>query len=358
MLGAAGLVAILASATCVIWVVGNSHRPSETDSAVQFVRLELHSELSTTQVAQALQKAELLSDESSFSWYKRTFHPLARFESGPHWLPRSASHRQYVQLLARLRGRAIQRVNFPEGWDSFQIAERLEQRGICEASEFLRLALAERELDADGGQSHEGFLYPASYDFRSNTAPSVVLDRLYSEGRRRIDQVFTEQDAKLQELRRDYDLDADAVVTLASMVQKEAADRSEFGTIASVFLNRLGDENFRPRRMLQSDPTAGYGCKLPGAPLSCAGFDGRIQPAMLRDSQNPYNTYRHPGVPPGPIGNPSVEAIVAVLNPPSTTYLFFVATDGGRHTFSQTLEAHRAAIRGTVTKGAATKSSK
>jgi UPF0755 protein len=135
------------------------------------------------------------------------------------------------------------------------------------------------------------------------------------------------------------------LLTLASIVEREAAVPEEQRLIARVFLNRLDDPTFRPARMLQSDPTASYGCQVAAsAAPSCAGFSGKVTPEMLRDPQNPYNTYRHPGLPPGPIGNPGESALDAVLAPAAADYLYFVADGHGRHRFSRSFEEHRRAI--------------
>ena len=85
------------------------------------------------------------------------------------------------------------------------------------------------------------------------------------------------------------------------MVEKEAARADELPIVASVFFNRLDDATFKPARMLQSDPTAAYGCLASPALESCQGYAGRVTPLMLRDANNPYNTYRHAGLPPGPV---------------------------------------------------------
>jgi UPF0755 protein len=136
------------------------------------------------------------------------------------------------------------------------------------------------------------------------------------------------------------------ILTLASLIEKEAAVDDERPIIASVFYNRLDSDSFRPKRMLQSDPTAGYGCLVQAERIpSCRDYQRRILPAMLRDSSNPYNTYRHPGLPPGPIASPGEASISSVLKPASTSYYYFVATGAGRHRFSQTLEEHEERIR-------------
>jgi UPF0755 protein len=98
--------------------------------------------------------------------------------------------------------------------------------------------------------------------------------------------------------------------------------------------------------MLQSDPTAAYGCLLPETrAVSCISYKGLVTPEMVRDQDNPYNTYRRAGLPPGPIGNPGVATLEAVLDPPDTSYLFFVASKDGRsHVFSRTWAEHQARV--------------
>lgn len=130
-------------------------------------------------------------------------------------------------------------------------------------------------------------------------------------------------------------------------MEREAAASDERGTIASVYYNRLDDPEFRPSGMLQADPTAAYGCQVaPKSAASCAGYVGRVTPAMLRDPDNAYNTYKHAGLPPGPIANPGASSLEAVLAPAQTEYLFFVASGNGRHTFSRTLDEHNRAVHG------------
>src|SRR5690606_9787343 len=134
---------------------------------------------------------------------------------------------------------------------------------------------------------------------------------------------------------------AHEVVVLASVVEKEAAVADERPIIAGVFLNRLRSETFRPRRRLQADPTVSYGCLAePEGARSCARFDGRITGAMRDAPRISYCSYRNEGLPPGPIANPGLAAITAVLDPTRHNYLYFVARGGRRHHFSATLDAH------------------
>jgi UPF0755 protein len=169
---------------------------------------------------------------------------------------------------------------------------------------------------------------------------------MVSEAKRRFAAVIALHRERASALRSEFGFDEHDIIVFASMVQKETTRQSEMGAIASVFINRLRDEGFRPRAALQSDPTAGYGCKLADAPKSCDGFTGAITPKLLRDEHNRYNTYRHPGLPPGPVCNPASETVASVLTAPRTDYFYFVAGKDGNHIFSRTFGEHRSAVSG------------
>jgi UPF0755 protein len=115
--------------------------------------------------------------------------------------------------------------------------------------------------------------------------------------------------------------------------------------IAGVFLNRLRDPSFHPKR-LQADPTVAYGCLLQPELVSCLGFDGkRVTRSMTADPQNLYNTYRIEGLPPSPIANPGLSALRAVLHPAEHGYFYFVARGDGHHSFSASLSEHNQAVQ-------------
>jgi UPF0755 protein len=170
---------------------------------------------------------------------------------------------------------------------------------------------------------------------------------LVEHGREQTAKLFSDHAAALAALTRELGLDAHDVVTLASIVEKEAGVAEERPIIAGVFLNRLKDPKFTPRR-LQADPTVIYGCRAQPSLPSCNAFDPKrpkISRAMLADGDNRYNTYRIEGLPPGPISNPGRAALAAVLDATRHDYLYFVAKGGGRHAFSATLDAHNAAVQ-------------
>jgi UPF0755 protein len=244
-------------------------------------------------------------------------------------------------------GRVEVRVTIPEGFDRFDVAGRLAELGVCDGEEFLAMttdrALLD-ELDIEG-ESVEGYLFPDTYELRTETPPKGVIRRMVQTFRQRILPLVDEHADGLAALRRDLGWGLREAVILASVVEKEAAVPAERPTIAGVFLNRLRSETFRPKR-LQADPTVMYGCRAhPDASAPCRAFDGRdITRDMLRDPDNPYNTYRIEGLPPGPISNPGLETIRAVLAPEEHGYFFFVARGGRRHHFSATLGEHEEAV--------------
>jgi UPF0755 protein len=133
------------------------------------------------------------------------------------------------------------------------------------------------------------------------------------------------------------------VLTMASIVEKEAADPAERPRIAQVFINRLLSPTFKPKR-LETDPTIRYGCMVPvQKSIPCQQWDkrDRLHRAQLDDKDNPYNTYQHDGLPPGPIANPGKGSIEATLSPDGSEYYFFVAKDQRNHVFARTLDEHK-----------------
>jgi UPF0755 protein len=299
-------------------------------------------------IAAYLHQRGLVDDEHLFLAYWTVRHPRWRVESGLHIVPPFLAPADLLVLLARMGHRPAVPVNVPEGWSSFQIAKRLHSLAVCDETELLRLAhspefAAKLEVNAD---SLEGYLFPDTYELFLDSSAQSVLTRMVEQGRQRHQQLLGEHTARAAELQQRFGFGWHQIVTLASVVEKEAASHSEQPIVASVFFNRLSDATFRPAKMLQSDATAGYGCLRYPQVATCQGFLGRITPNMLRDDQNPYNSYRHAGLPPGPIGNPGQGALRAVLQPAETSYLFFVAKDSGGHAFSRTLAEHEAAIAG------------
>jgi UPF0755 protein len=307
--------------------------------------LELPSGAGAGELADRLVAAGLARSSTALTWYLRLTR--THVAPGPHLLRDDLSPRELAQRLARSPGRASVKVTIPEGWHHRQIADRLAELEVCPAADFAK-AVFEPALLQElhlRGPSSEGFLFPATYELPVDSEPGAIVRILVAESRKRLARVSERVPGAAARLAASDGFDEHAIVTFASIVEREARDPAEHPLIASVFYNRLRDPTFRPLKSLESDPTAGYGCLVePQLAPSCAGFRGQVTPALLRDSRNRYNTYRHPGLPPGPIANPGEHALQAVLAPAVTDYLYFVASGQGRHTFSKTFAEHRNAI--------------
>ncbi|HEY8075715.1 MAG TPA: endolytic transglycosylase MltG, partial [Labilithrix sp.] len=335
------LGAIFAAVASYVLVVYPSSEGTGTGRAVE---LAFDGTEGTGAVIEKLQGAGLLASPRTFAIYAR----LAGLKTaaGRHLLTDDATPGELVRRLERNGAHA--KITIPEGWTRFDIARRLEAQQVASQSAFLD-ATADadllRELAQDA-ESFEGFLFPATYDFPRDSDAREVVRRLHAEFERRW--VLVEQNHRLGIAQLDASLGwgKKEIVTLASMVEKEAALDDERPIIASVFLNRMRDASFK-KKLLQCDPTAGYGClALKDKVPACAGYAGKITHAINFDPANTYSTYVREGLPPGPIGNPGVKSLQAVVAPASTKFLYFVARGEGRkHVFSETLDEHNAAVK-------------
>ena len=299
-------------------------------------------------VASALAGAGVTQYPALLAFYLRVLDVTPRLRSG--WVVGNPSLSPSLHLprIATGYGTTSVDVVIPEGFTSFDVATRLERFTVA-PREALLAAMRDPALLAAlqiPAQSAEGYLFPASYRLQVDSAPERVVTRMVNTFRTRTKALF-EPYARAEVATPVSELSTHQLVTLASIVEREARAPEERPTIAGVFSNRLFEPHFRPRR-LQADPTVAYGCLVRGQSVpSCRDFDGRrITPAMVRDPDNPYSTYRHDGLPPGPICNPGLSALSAAVTPERHDYFYFVAKGGGRHAFSHSLDEHNRNIRG------------
>ena len=212
-------------------------------------------------------------------------------------------------------------LTIPEGSNMFDIAAKAEADGLGSKEAFLTAAKQDvaliRNLDAQA-TSLEGYLFPDTYRFARHTDPQEMMAVMVKRFRQATQGIG---------LTSDYH----RTVTMASMVEKETPIDSERPLIASVFDNRL-DKNMP----LMTDPSVIYAALLEGR------YRGTIYESDLQ-ANSPYNTYLHPGLPPGPICNPGLKSLGAAMHPAQTDYLYFVAAGAdpsGQSRFSATLEEH------------------
>lgn len=311
------------------------------------VELDWPAESSPEAAAARLAAAGVVDSPSLFAWYLRATGGTSSFRPGPHLLTDDASPRALVRRLSRAHTGEHAKLKIPEGYNRFDVAKRVQQTRIAGARAFLA-ATTDKALLAElgvPGDSAEGFLFPATYDLPLDSEPREVVRRLVLEFDKRFDKLERAHAAGVSALSA-VRFGKREIVTLASIVEKEAAVDDERPLIASVFLNRLRDPSFLPHQRLQSDATTAYGCiAAPERAPSCRAYAGRVTPEMNADDGNPYSTYRHDGLTPGPIANPGERSLEAVLAPADTRFFYFVARGEGRHTFSETLTQHNDAIR-------------
>jgi UPF0755 protein len=216
----------------------------------------------------------------------------------------------------------LRSLTIPEGKNMYEIAKMLDEKGITSREDFIKLAndqtfVSSLKIEAN---SIEGYLYPETYRFAPQTPASQVLGTMV--------ELFK---SKTKRLNLNHpELSAHEILILASVVEKETGAKHERPTIAGVFLNRL-----KKKMRLQSDPTTIYGI--------WSRYRGNLSKQDLLEV-TPYNTYKIPALPSGPIANPSLEAIEAVLNPEKHDYLYFVSRNDGTHVFSQTYVQHQKAV--------------
>jgi UPF0755 protein len=230
-----------------------------------------------------------------------------------------------VQLLEILRKGLVilYPVTIPEGFTRDQIADALAAKGLADKKRFLELTRDKTLLRQYGisGPTFEGYLFPDTYHFSRGMPTSAVLDTMVKR--------FKQVVSPLVDKSQGTGMKFEEVVILASIVEKETGKPEERPLIASVFLNRL-----RLGMRLESDPTVIYGIE---------NFGGDLKKKDLTE-KTPYNTYVIHGLTPGPIANPGLESIKAVMDPARTDYLYFVSRNDGSHQFSKTLAEHNRAV--------------
>jgi UPF0755 protein len=309
------------------------------------VELTFERDEATSSVLDKLERANLVGSPRMFALYTR-FVGL-HVAPGVHLITDDVKPQELVRRLEREGHATRAKVTIPEGWNRFDIAKRLQSLHVAWSTSFLDATANTDLLKEIGleGDTAEGFLFPATYDFPLDSDPKEIVRRLVTEFDRRFVQLEQNHRLGRAQLEGTLGWGRREIVTLASMVEKEAAVDDERPIIASVFLNRLRDPAFK-KKLLQCDPTSAYGClALKDRVPSCINFAGKPTHAINVDPLNTYSTYVHEGLPPGPIGNPGSKSLQAVLAPASTKYLYFVVRGDRRHAFSETLEEHNTAVK-------------
>jgi len=281
----------------------------------------------TAAIGRGLIEAGVVRDTTTFRaalWWTGRSRSL---QAGEYRFDRPLAAVDVVDRLAR-GDVYTRRITFPEGLTIEEMARTYQSRAFGDATSFLdaaRDAALVRDLDPLAGDL-EGYLFPDTYALARGTPArrlvALMVDRFRA--------AYTEN---LRRRARDVGLTTRQVVTLASLVEKETGKADERPLVAAVYRNRL-----KAGMGLQADPTVVYALQKAGR------YNGNIRRQDL-SLDSPYNTYRHAGLPPGPIAAPGEASLEAALLPASVSYLYFVSRNDGSHVFARTLAEHNRNVR-------------
>lgn len=287
--------------------------------------VEIKPGMTLKQVAHFLADKELLSEPSTFMLYTYLQGEQNHIQAGEYRFSPSMPPRDILEALTS--GMAVlYTVTIPEGYRITDIAGLLEAKGLVDKPAFIE-ATRNRELLESlhiPSGSLEGYLYPETYKFSKAGGARRIVQTLLDTFKERVLQPERVQQAEAMQFT------FHEIITLASLIEKETGLGKERKLISSVFHNRLA-KNMR----LQTDPTVIY---------AMVNFDGNIRKKDL-SIDSPYNTYKHFGLPPGPIASPGLESIQAALDPEETDFLYFVSRKDGSHQFSTNYKDHVRAVQ-------------
>lgn len=321
ILAAIAAVVVVVSAAGAVWVRSSLYRVC-TEREIELVVPE---GMTGREVLRMLRRRGLLGSELAGRLYLRAAADGRSIHFGHYRI--GAGSRPADVLDRLLEGRVEMRtVTVVEGSDVAAVAQQMASAGVGSEAEWLEVAGRVewiRDL-APEATSLEGFLFPDTYQFAVGIAVEDAARHLVD----RFHAVWSEEAAAAP----DPWGDPYAVVTLASLVEAETGVAGERERVAGVYLNRL-----RRGMLLQCDPTVIYALKRRGE------WNGRLL-RIHWGVDDPYNTYRYPGLPPGPIDSPGRASLDAALHPEEHDFLYFVASPDGGHTFSRTLAEHNRAV--------------
>lgn len=280
------------------------------------------------EVARRLHRQKIIKDPFKFTILARISGAASKVQAGEFRVNTAWSRPKLLKTL--VRGQALlHTLRIPEGLTWWETGRLVQESGLTTFDRFEQAVHNQdllREFDIPTA-SAEGYLFPETYALpRPEDRDALPIVRLL------ISECFKNLRTQVWPSGLPEPAAIHAIITLASLVEKETAKADERRRIAGVYANRL-DKGMR----LQCDPTVIYGIG--------PDFNGNLTRRDLNNRENPYNTYRHSGLPPGPICSPGLAAIQAAADPEDHNLYYFVAKDSGSHVFSRTLKEHNAAVR-------------
>ncbi len=307
-------VAFILLASLLVALILNHAKPSfKSDPNPIVIRIEKGWTLK--HIAQVLRDQNVIQSQSFFKVLGKMSGQSNRFKYGTYRFERN----RYWKILSQLGSGQTYKIKatIPEGWTAWQVGVKLTELGILSEPDSLVRLARDKKL--------EGMLFPDTYFFEPQSDSQTITSTMLEQFKKNFSPAFEERARTLR-------LSPQQIVTLASIIEREARADEERAQISAVYHNRL-----KRRMPLEADPTVQYALSQGQA------WKERLTYKDLKMT-SPYNTYRVQGLPPGPICSPGLKSIQAALYPENTGNLYFVADGTGRHVFSKTYSDHLKAV--------------
>lgn len=285
----------------------------------------------TVQIADMLENSGVIKKPFWFRVFSKLGGHDGKYHPGTFSVQTNAGYRALFDTLTQTPKSQIVTLTIPEGYELRQIADKLEEAGLIDRTRFYDVVengnfeYAFLQNIPDRENRLEGYLFPDTYQFMVGETEEAIIGKMLA----RFNEIYTEDHQKRA---KELGMTDDALITLASVIEREAQGDADRALVSGVFHNRLKSQQYP---YLESCATVQYILKERKPVLSVA--DTKIN--------SPYNTYKNPGLPLGPIASPGKEAIEAALYPEQTDYLFFVLDSTGKHRFAKTFAEHQENMR-------------
>ena len=320
---ALAILFVMVVAFVIIPLAGSSSYTGERGVPVYFT---VRPGMSVSEIGKELYERGIIDSEMKFWWTAKLNGFENKVKSGTFAMQTGMTPRDALEILVYGNTVTI-RFTIPEGFSVRDIAQRLDDKGLVKADAFISLAKTYRpypyvEEHENVRYAVEGFLFPDTYEINGEFDAARIMQMMAENFDRRLTK-------EMRDRAREMDLSIYELVTLASLVEKEAYHEEDRPIIAQIFLKRL-----RLGMPLQADPTVQYLLDAPKEDL------------LYRDTEieSPYNTYQNVGLPPGPIASPGTASLMAVLHPADTNYLYFVADRNGNNYYATNYADHLALV--------------
>lgn len=313
-----------------IFLYNNGLEPKNKEKGKEIIRIELPFGSSVDGIANQLEQKGVIKSAQVFKIYSKLQKTGNKYRAGIYYLDSGMNIEEITEIIQHGKGFVeIVRFTIPEGYEVRMIVDKLVELGLGESEKYYEI-INNHSFDYDFLDSLsedavplEGYLFPDTYEVYKAAKEEDIIKKMLD----RFDNIFTEE---FKERAQELNMTINEVVTLASIIEREAKAEKELKVVSSVFHNRL-----KINMLLGSCATVQYIIKE------------RKDVLLTKDLEiiSPFNTYKNPGLPPGPIASPGKKSIEAALYPDETDYLYFVAEKDGTHYFSKTYDEHLRAQR-------------